>query len=317
MKSLRIVFMGTPDFAVPTLEALVKGPHEVIGVFCQPDKQRGRGQKITMCPVKETALSHDIPVYQPITLRDEAGEQLLRELNPDLIVVVAYGKILPPWLIALPIYGCINVHASLLPKYRGAAPIQASILNGETETGVTIMKMDDGLDTGDILRVVTTMIEPLETAGQLFDRLSLMGGEAINSAIEDWVNGAITPIKQDDEKATYAGKITKEMGLINWSESAQSLGFKIRGLNPAPGCYTFFNGKRLKIWLAKPTEGITASENLPGTIVQVGDSSFAVATGEGVLDILEVQPENKKRMSAGDFCRGHQIKAGMAFNEQP
>ena len=317
MKSLRIVFMGTPDFAVPTLEALINGPHKVIGVFCQPDKQRGRGQKVTMCPVKETALQHEIPVHQPVTLRDEAGEQLLRELDLDLIVVVAYGKILPPWLIALPTYGCLNVHASLLPKYRGAAPIQASILHGDTETGVTIMRMDDGLDTGDILRVVTTEIKPLETSGELFHRLSIMGGESINQAIEDWVAGSITPIKQDDAKATYAGKITKDMGLIDWSESAQILGFKIRGLNPAPGCYTFFNGKRLKLWLAKPAEGISSNGAEPGTIVHVGGASFAVATGDGVLDILEVQPENKKRMSAGDFCRGHQIKAGMAFNEQP
>ncbi|MBS4912707.1 MAG: methionyl-tRNA formyltransferase [Veillonella sp.] len=317
MKSLRIVFMGTPDFAVPTLEALIEGSHEVIGAFCQPDKQRGRGQKITMCPVKETALKHNIPVYQPVTLRDEASEQLLRELNPDLIVVVAYGKILPPWLIALPQYGCINVHASLLPKYRGAAPIQASILNGDTETGVTIMKMDDGLDTGDMLKVVTTAIEPLETAGQLFDRLAAMGGESINSAISDWISGSIKPVKQDDAKATYAGKITKEMGLIDWNESARALGFKIRGLNPAPGCYTYFNGKRLKVWLAQTADAVSGSDNTPGTIVKVSENSFFVATGNGVLEVLEVQPENKKRMSAGDFCRGHQVKAGMAFNEQP
>lgn len=317
MKSLRIVFMGTPDFAVPTLAALIEGPHEVIGAFCQPDKQRGRGQKITMCPVKETALKHDIPVYQPVTLRDEASEQLLHELNPDLIVVVAYGKILPPWLIALPQYGCINVHASLLPKYRGAAPIQASILNGDTETGVTIMKMDDGLDTGDILKVVTTPIKPLETAGQLFDRLAVMGGESINSVIYDWITGSIKPVKQDDAKATYAGKITKEMGLIDWKENARALSFKIRGLNPAPGCYTYFNGKRLKVWLAQAADAVSGSDNAPGTIVKVSENSFYVAAGEGVLEVLEVQPENKKRMSAGDFCRGHQVKAGMAFNEQP
>lgn len=315
MKSLRIVFMGTPDFAVPTLQALLDGPHTVVGVFCQPDKQKGRGQKIQMCPVKEVALAHHIDVFQPVTLRDEAAQALIEELHPDLVVVVAYGKILPPWLIAYPRYGCMNVHASLLPKYRGAAPIQFAVLNGDTETGVTIMQMDDGLDTGAMLEVTKTPIEPLETSGQLFDRLALLGGHRINAVIEGVVNGSITPTPQNDEDATYTTKITKDMGRIDWNLDAKTLSNKTRGLNPAPGCYTYINGKRLKIWLARPYEGALSTTGDIGTVVAVLDTSFVVRTGEGALEILEVQPENKKRMLAGDFCRGQQVKVGLSFNE--
>lgn len=315
MKPLRIVFMGTPDFAVPTLQALIDGPHEVIGVFCQPDKQKGRGQKVQMCPVKEVALAHNIDVFQPLTLRDEAAQALIKDLHPDLVVVVAYGKILPPWLIAYPAYGCMNVHASLLPKYRGAAPIQFSVLNGDTETGVTIMQMDDGLDTGAMLEVTKTAIAPLETSGELFDRLAILGGARINGVIEGIVNGTITPVAQNDELATYTTKITKDMGLIDWSLDAHTLSNKTRGLNPAPGCYTFINGKRLKIWLARPYEGVIKETTPVGTVTTVLDNSFVVTTGKGYLEILEVQPENKKRMVAGDFCRGHQVKVGLSFNE--
>ncbi|MDY3973040.1 methionyl-tRNA formyltransferase [uncultured Veillonella sp.] len=315
MEPLRIVFMGTPDFAVPTLNALINGPHEVVGVFCQPDKQKGRGQKVQMCPVKEVALAHNINVYQPLTLRDETAQSLIAELQPQLVVVVAYGKILPPWLIAYPEYGCMNVHASLLPKYRGAAPIQFSILNGDTETGVTIMQMDDGLDTGHMLEVTKTPIEPLETSGQLFDRLAQLGGSRINEVIAGVISGEITPVPQNDEEATYTTKITKDMGRIDWQLDAKILSNKTRGLNPAPGCYTFVNGKRLKVWLARPYEADKSLHGPIGTVVAVLDNSFVVATGEGLLEILEVQPENKKRMVAGDFCRGHQVKVGLSFNE--
>ena len=263
MNSLRVVFMGTPDFAVPTLEALIKGPHEVVGVFCQPDKQKGRGKKVQMPPVKECALAAELTVYQPETLRDEATETLLRSLAPDVIIVVAYGKILPPWLIRLPKYGCINVHASLLPKYRGAAPIHWAILNGDTHTGVTIMQMDDGLDTGDILDVVKTDIKDGETTGELFDRLAVMGGEVINEILAKAEAGELQPVAQDDDKASHTTKITKEMGAIDWQNSAVNLVNQIRGLNPAPGCFTFLDGKRLKIWQAKAlNEADMKGENL-------------------------------------------------------
>ncbi|KAB1479014.1 methionyl-tRNA formyltransferase [Veillonella seminalis] len=320
MNSLRVVFMGTPDFAVPTLEALIKGPHEVVDVFCQPDKQKGRGKKVQMPPVKECALAAELTVYQPETLRDEATETLLRSLAPDVIIVVAYGKILPPWLIRLPKYGCINVHASLLPKYRGAAPIHWAILNGDTHTGVTIMQMDDGLDTGDILDVVKTDIKDGETTGELFDRLAVMGGEVINEILAKAEAGELQPVAQDDDKASHTTKITKEMGAIDWQNSAVNLVNQIRGLNPAPGCFTFLDGKRLKIWQAKAlNEADMKGENLSlntaaGTILAVGEQDFTVATGEGALRVFEVQPDNKKRMTAGDFCRGHQVKAGLIFN---
>lgn len=320
MNSLRVVFMGTPDFAVPTLEALIKGPHEVVGVFCQPDKQKGRGKKVQMPPVKECALAAELTVYQPETLRDEATETLLRSLAPDVIIVVAYGKILPPWLIRLPKYGCINVHASLLPKYRGAAPIHWAILNGDTHTGVTIMQMDDGLDTGDILDVVKTDIKDGETTGELFDRLAVMGGEVFNEILAKAEAGELQPVAQDDDKASHTTKITKEMGAIDWQNSAVNLVNQIRGLNPAPGCFTFLDGKRLKIWQAKAlNEADMKGENLSlntaaGTILAVGEQDFTVATGEGALRVFEVQPDNKKRMTAGDFCRGHQVKAGLIFN---
>ncbi|SUP40698.1 methionyl-tRNA formyltransferase [Veillonella criceti] len=323
MDSLRVVFMGTPDFAVPTLQALIEGPHEVVGVFCQPDKQKGRGKKVQMPPVKECALAAELPVYQPITLRDEDSETLLRTLAPDVVVVVAYGKILPPWLIRLPQYGCINVHASLLPKYRGAAPIHWAILNGDTETGVTIMQMNDGLDTGDMLDIIPVSIKAGETTGELFDRLAPIGGQVINEVLAKAMAGTLQPVVQEDELATYANKITKEMGAIDWHRSAFEIANQIRGLSPAPGCFTFFDeGKRIKVWQASEVtiETLdlslieTAKTATVGTIIGVKEKSFLVATGNGVLEVFEVQPDNKKRMNAGDFCRGHQVKAGLILN---
>ena len=217
---LRIVFMGTPDFSVPTLEALIQAGHTIVGVYCQPDKQKGRGKQVQMPPVKVAALEHNLPVYQPVTLRDEQVQAELEALKPDVVVVIAYGKILPPWLIRLPQYGCINVHASILPNYRGAAPIHYAILNGDTKTGVTIMHMDDGLDTGDIIDIVETDILPGETTGQLFERIAELGGETIVPVLTRWVNGEIVATPQDDTMATYTAKITKEMGQIDWSKPA-------------------------------------------------------------------------------------------------
>lgn len=305
--------MGTPDFSVPTLEALVEKGHSIVGVYCQPDKEKGRGKQIQMPPVKVAALAHDLPVYQPITLKSDEVEQELRQLNPDVIIVIAYGKILPPWLIRLPKYGCINVHASLLPNYRGAAPIHFAILNGDATTGVTIMHMDDGLDTGAMIEKVEIPVKPLETTGELFDRIATLGGTAINDILERWVVGSITAEPQDDTFATYTTKITKDMGHIDWSEPARALGGKIRGLNPAPGCFSFINGKRVKLWMAYDINGESQCE--PGTIVEFGTDYIDVATGKGILRVTEVQPDNKKRMNAGDFSRGHQLKIGMAFHE--
>lgn len=313
MTPLRVVFMGTPDFSVPPLEALVQAGHNIVGVYCQPDKEKGRGKQVQMPAVKVAALAHDLPVYQPVTLKSEEVEAELRALEPDVIIVIAYGKILPPWLICLPKYGCINVHASILPKYRGAAPIHYAILNGDTKTGVTIMHMDDGLDTGDIIDVETIEILPNETTGELFERIATLGGTTINPVLERWVAGEIIATPQDDTKASHTSKITKDMGLIDWNSPAFEVANKIKALNPAPGCFTFINGKRLKLWMAESLE--ESSSVQPGTIVAITADSIDVATKDGILRLKEVQPDNKKRMSAGDFSRGHQLKVGMTFGE--
>lgn len=323
--------MGTPDFSVPTLRALVEAGHSIVGVYCQPDKQKGRGKQIQMPPVKKAALALDLPVYQPVTLRDDTVQEELTNLAPDVIVVIAYGKILPPWLIRLPKYGCINIHASILPKYRGAAPIHYAILNGDTRTGVTIMHMDDGLDTGDIIDIAEIDILPHETTGTLFERIAELGARTISPVLDKWVKGDIKAIPQDDNLASQTSKITKEMGLIDWHQPAYKIVNLIRGLNPAPGCYSFLQGKRLKIWSAQMIDiksvnnkivtvvinnhEVTVELAPAGTIVHTA-KGLVVSTGEqGFILLTEVQPENKKRISAQDFVNGHQIKGGIAFDE--
>lgn len=323
--------MGTPDFSVPTLRALVEAGHSIVGVYCQPDKQKGRGKQIQMPPVKKAALALDLPVYQPVTLRDDTVQEELTNLAPDVIVVIAYGKILPPWLIRLPKYGCINIHASILPKYRGAAPIHYAILNGDTKTGVTIMHMDDGLDTGDIIDIAEIDILPHETTGTLFERIAELGARTISPVLDKWVKGDIKAIPQDDNLASQTSKITKEMGLIDWHQPAYKIVNLIRGLNPAPGCYSFLQGKRLKIWSAQMIDiksvnnkivtvvinnhEVTVELAPAGTIVHTA-KGLVVSTGEQDFILLtEVQPENKKRISAKDFVNGHQIKGGIAFDE--
>lgn len=324
---LRVLFMGTPDFSVPTLKALVEGGHHIVGVYCQPDKEKGRGKQLQKPPVKMAALELGLPIFQPHTLKDEAVKEELMALEPDVVVVIAYGKILPPWLIRLPQYGCINVHASILPKYRGAAPIHYAILNGDSKTGVTIMHMDDGLDTGDIIDIVETDIGPNETTGELFERLAKLGGETINPVLDKWVAGTIQSIPQDDDVATHTAKITKDMGHIDWTKDGVTIANLIRGLNPTPGCYTYLSGKRLKVWKAIP---IIASANTievngkylsvsdadePGTIVSTVGGMIVATGNNGYLLITEIQPENKKRMTAQDFINGHQIKGGMVFDK--
>ncbi len=325
MNPLRIVFMGTPDIAVPTLQALVDSRHTVVGVFCQPDKPKGRGNKLQMPPTKELAISYDIPVYQPQSLRNEEAEELLQSLSPDIVVVIAYGKILPPWLIHQPPLGCINLHASLLPKFRGAAPIQYAILHEESETGMTIMHMDEGLDTGDILFMERIPVTEEDTSGTMFTALAQLGAQMIVPAVDALQVGTLTRVPQNHEEAVETGKITKEMGLLDFTEPAHKLAAKIRAFNPSPGCYTFLEGKRIKFWHAKvDRDSKYAPEKLQevcgypkeGTVVSVDKHSFSIFTGHGVLRITEVQPENKKRMDAGDFARGHQLEVGACFGDE-
>lgn len=314
---MKIVFMGTPDFAVPTLEALLKGKHEVVGVFCQPDKAKGRGQKLQKPPVKEVALAHDVPVFQPNHFSDEGVRETLESLHPDLMVVIAYGKLLPKWVLDLAPYGCINLHGSILPAYRGAAPIQWSILNGDTETGITVMKMNEGMDTGDILKVIRTPIGYEETSGELFERLALLAGETIESIVDDIEGHRLIGVPQREEKATYTKKITKEMGLVNWHRPAKEIFSQMKGLSPWPGTFSYLEGTRMKLWRALPHEESTSSPCFPGAIVAVGKDSFTVQTVEGLLEIFEIQLDNKKRMSVSDFLKGYTIEKGQRFSNEP
>ena len=306
---MRIVFMGTPDFSVPTLEALVASGHEVVAVVTQPDKPKGRGKEIHMSPVKECALQHNIPVYQPVRARDEAFVEEMRALNPDAMVVIAFGQILPKSLLDLPKYGCVNIHASLLPKYRGAAPIQWAVINGDEETGITTMMMDVEMDTGDMLEKTVVKLDPEETGGSLFDRLSLLGGDLILSTLSKLEKGEITPVPQDHEKATYVKKISKSMGDIDWTMDAVSIERLVRGLNPWPSAFTRWNGKMLKIWEAKvlPDPDV----KLPcGSVISASDEGLKIQTGAGVLCVTSLQLEGKKRMDTAAFLRGYQVAAG-------
>ena len=306
---MRIVFMGTPDFSVPTLEALVASEHEVVGVVTQPDKPKGRGKEIHMSPVKECALQHNIPVYQPVRARDEAFVDEMRALTPDVMVVIAFGQILPKSLLELPKYGCVNIHASLLPKYRGAAPIQWAVINGDEETGITTMMMDVEMDTGDMLEKTVVKLDPEETGGSLFDRLSLLGGDLILSTLSKLEKGEITPVPQDHEKATYVKKISKSMGDIDWTMDAVSIERLVRGLNPWPSAFTRLNGKMLKIWEAKvlPDPDV----KLPcGSVISASDEGLKIQTGAGVLCVTSLQLEGKKRMDTAAFLRGYQVAAG-------
>ena len=302
---MRIVYMGTPDFAVPTLESLVKGGHQVIAAVTQPDKPKGRGKAVLMTPVKEKALEYDIPVYQPVKARDPEFVALLKEMNPDAIVVVAFGQILPKAILDIPKYGCINVHASLLPKYRGAAPIQWAVIDGEEVSGVTTMLMDEGLDTGDMLEKIEYVLDKKETGGSLFDKLSTLGGELILSTLEKLENGTITRTPQGDTTTSYAKMLNKSMGKIDWSMEAVKIERLIRGLNPWPSAYSGLNGKTVKIWAAEVEDG-TVTGN-PGRVTFTKDK-LLVECGEGFLSITELQLEGKKRMDTAAFLRGFTVE---------
>ena len=311
MSKLKVLFMGTPDFAVPTLEALCNSEYEVIGVVTQPDKPKGRGKSVQMTPVKECALKYNIPVYQPVKLRADESVAELAKLEMNFIVVVAFGQILPKSVLDMPKYGCINVHSSLLPTYRGAAPIQWTIINGESKTGVTTMFMDEGLDTGDILLQEETPIYDDDTGGSLHDRLADMGASLLIKTLQGVVNNAIPRIKQDDSKSNYVGMLNKSHGKMDFTKPAIELERLVRGLNPWPSAYTTLNGKMFKIWEAKAIEDDSKYlSDKEGTIVAVNKYSLVVKTGKGLLELFQVQLEGKKRMIVEDFLRGYNVNVG-------
>jgi methionyl-tRNA formyltransferase len=312
MPSLRVIFMGTAELACASLAALLRAPGiEVIAVVSQPDKPKGRDLKLQPTPVKTDALAAGLPVLQPARARDAAFIEQLRQLQPELIVVAAYGQILPQAILDLPRHGCLNVHTSLLPRYRGAAPIQWAILDGLGETGVTIMRMDAGLDTGDILTQATTHITPEDNAQTLHDRLAQLGGELLVKTIPDYVAGRIAPHPQSTEGATYARKITKEDGRLDWTQPARVLWNRVRGFTPWPGAFTFqqVEGKPrlLKIWSTRVEEG---SSGQPGEVLRAEKGGVVVACSQGALRILELQREGGRRLSAQEFLAGNELKAG-------
>lgn len=301
---MRIVFMGTPAFAVPCLERLVEDGHDVVGVFCQPDKPVGRGYTMTAPPVKELALRCGLNIYQPQKLRDGTAVALLRELAPELIVVVAYGRILPLEILELPMYGCINLHGSLLPKYRGAAPIQWTVINGDAVAGVTSMYMAEGMDTGDMILREQTPLGENETSGELYSRLSVMGADCLSRTVSLIAEGKAPRIPQNETEATPAPMLQKSMGKLDWSANAVALHNLVRGLNPWPGAYTTVGGKLLKLHATR----IAESEGAPGAITDA--KKAIVACGSGALELVTVQPEGKSRMSGADFLRGARLTDG-------
>lgn len=312
---MKIIYMGTPDFAVVPLEAILKAGHEVTAVVTQPDRQKGRGREVQYSPVKECALSYGIPVLQPLKIKEKDAVEELRKYPADIFVVAAFGQLLSEEILNMPRLGCINIHASLLPAYRGAAPIQWCVINGEEKTGVTIMQMAKGMDTGDILLQKEVVLDEKETGGSLFDRLMETGAELIVEVLPKIEAGELTPVVQKEELATYAGKITKDMGNIDFAKSAVTIERLIRGLNPWPSAFTHYKGKILKIWEADVVSECANAENpVPGTVIAMDKESFTLATGEGALRIRSLQPEGKKRMSCAEFMRGYEVKVGEALH---
>ena len=312
---MRVVFMGTPDFAVGTLEALLQSRHQVVAVVTQPDKPKGRGKNMQFTPVKEVAVKANIPVLQPKRVREPEAVEAIRQFEPDVIVVVAFGQLIPKAILDIPQYGCVNVHASLLPKYRGAAPIQWAVIDGEKKSGVTTMQMDEGLDTGDMLLTGEVVLDPQETGGSLFDKLSDVGAGLLLKTLDELEAGRIHPQKQPEESTTaYAAMLTRKMGEIDWTQSAVKIERLVRGLNPWPSAYTHLGQKTLKIWKAAVHP---AAERIrePGTVILIDKKRFGVQTGDGMLEILEVQLEGKKRMDADAFLRGYQLEDGTKLGD--
>ncbi|MBR5798707.1 MAG: methionyl-tRNA formyltransferase [Lachnospiraceae bacterium] len=306
---MKIIYMGTPDFAVAPLKAIIKAGHEVVAVVTQPDKQKGRGKEVQMTPVKECALSYGIPVLQPVKIKEPEAVAQLKEYPADLFVVAAFGQLLTEEILTMPKFGCINIHASLLPAYRGAAPIQWAVINGEEKSGVTIMQMAKGLDTGDMLLKKEIVLDAKETGESLHDKLMEVGAELVVEALPLIEAGEITPEKQDDALSTYAAKLTKEMGRIDFTQDAVSIERLIRGLNSWPSAYTNIQGKTLKIWEADVVAADRVGE--PGEVIAIDKTSFTVATGEGALQIKTLQLEGKKKMAVKDFLLGYEMKTGM------
>jgi methionyl-tRNA formyltransferase len=307
----RIIFMGTPEFAVPSLQALIDHGETVVAVVSQPDRPKGRGRKLAPTPVKELALAHGIPVLQPTKIRTAEFLDELRAYNADLFVVTAYGRILPGTLLNLPRLGTINVHGSLLPKYRGAAPVQWAILRGESETGITIMQMDEGMDTGDILLPRPLAISPDDTAATLAVKMAHLGGQALVEALKLLKAGKLPRQKQDDTLATDAPLLTKEMGAIDWNKSAHEISCQIRGLDPWPTAHANLNGEAIRLF--KPMVVNAAANESPGTVIRADKAGLLVATTNGLLQVGELQREGGKRLPAADFLRGHPIAPGSRF----
>jgi len=300
MNSFHLVFAGTPDFAATALAALLDTPHQVVAVYTQPDRPAGRGRKLRPGPVKQLALEHDLPVYQPASLTSDKALAELRGLRPDVMVVAAYGLLLPPAVLRLPPRGCLNIHASLLPRWRGAAPIQRAILAGDTETGVTIMQMDEGLDTGDMLLKKTCPIDPEDTAASLHDRLARLGAEAIVEALARL--DELVPEPQDESQATYARKLSKEEAIIDWQQPARLIDRQVRAFNPWPVAQTVCDGQTLRIWAARPLPETAGAA--PGTVLAVGKAGVDVACGEGILRLTRLQPAGGKPMDVQAFVNG-------------
>lgn len=308
-RKIKVIFMGTPEFAVPCLKTLHDHEQvEILAVVTQPDRPKGRGQKLAFSPVKEAALSLNLPVYQPLRIKEQTSFEYLQSLEPDWIVVVAFGQILPSSILNLPKYGCCNVHASLLPKYRGAAPIHRVIINGESESGVTTMFMDIGMDTGDMILKRTVMIAPNMTTGELHDQLMQEGALCLKDTLENLLKSELPREKQLDSEATYAPMLTRELEKIDWSWSAQQIHNLVRGLNPWPGAYTLYNGKPMKIWQTR-CHNLDKTGSV-GQIISYTKEGFLVQTGQGVLEILQIQPQNKKRMTVVQYLCGHSLNPG-------
>jgi methionyl-tRNA formyltransferase len=311
---MRIVFMGTPEFAVPSLKALLRSDHTVVGVVTQPDRPKGRGQELAVSPIKQLAVQHNVPILQPLKMKDPAFLEALSAWKPDLIAVAAFGRILPKTILDLPPRGCVNVHASLLPKYRGAGPIQWAIINGEHETGITTMLMDEGMDTGGMLLQEKMPIAPDDTAGTLSAKLAEAGGKLLIETLARLEKDSLVPQPQDHARATMAPLLKKEDGLLDWTLMAEQLANRVRGLSPWPGAYTFAKGDRWTICRASAT-GQSVSET-PGTIHSTTKDAILVTTGKGLLAITELQPANSRRMTAAQYLAGHPLTPGLVLGNR-
>jgi methionyl-tRNA formyltransferase len=312
---MNIIFMGTPEFALPTLKSLHQSSHSIMAVITQPDRPKGRGQKLLVSPIKQYALDSNLLVLQPKTVNDSEFIESLNQNRPDIIIVVAFGQILSDTFLKIPKQFCINLHSSLLPKYRGAAPIHRAILNGEKKSGVTTIIMDKGMDTGDILLIQETPIHETDTAQTLHDTLSKMGGALVLETLKRLAENTLLPIQQDHSQVTYATKLKKEEGLIHWDQSAITLSNKVRGLNPWPGTYTLLNKKRLRILKVQIGEG--SPDDTPGKVARVTDIGIEVGTGQGRLIITELQPAGKKSMPTKNYLAGHKVERGTLFDTVP